>query len=64
MSAPAPARLALADGTVFRGAACGARGVAVGEVCFNTHTRPSSASPGSSVVTYAVKRMEQEMAWE
>ena len=36
MSAPAPARLALADGTVFRGAACGARGVAVGEVCFNT----------------------------
>jgi carbamoyl-phosphate synthase small subunit len=33
---PAPARLALADGTVFRGQAFGARAVGVGEVCFNT----------------------------
>src|SRR6185295_527786 len=31
-----PARLALADGTVYRGAAFGASGVGVGEVCFNT----------------------------
>jgi len=36
VSVSAPALLALADGTVFRGAACGARSVAVGEVCFNT----------------------------
>ena len=35
-SAPAPAALALADGTVYRGAAWGARAVRVGEVCFNT----------------------------
>src|SRR4029078_7276843 len=33
---PNPARLALADGTVYRGAAFGASGVGVGEVCFNT----------------------------
>ncbi len=33
---PAPARLALADGSVYRGVASGARGVGVGEVCFNT----------------------------
>ena len=33
---PPPARLALADGTVFRGTAFGARSVGVGEVCFNT----------------------------
>ncbi len=32
----APAVLALADGTVFRGIAFGARTTAVGEVCFNT----------------------------
>ena len=31
-----PARLALADGTVFRGNAFGASAVGVGEVCFNT----------------------------
>jgi carbamoyl-phosphate synthase small subunit len=31
-----PARLALADGTVFRGSAFGASGVGTGEVCFNT----------------------------
>jgi carbamoyl-phosphate synthase small subunit len=31
-----PARLALADGTVFRGTAFGATAVGVGEVCFNT----------------------------
>jgi carbamoyl-phosphate synthase small subunit len=31
-----PAALALADGTVLRGAAFGAEGVAAGEVCFNT----------------------------
>ena len=31
-----PARLALADGTVFRGSAFGASAVGVGEVCFNT----------------------------
>ena len=36
MSAPAPARLALADGTVFRGISHGARTVQTGEVCFNT----------------------------
>jgi carbamoyl-phosphate synthase small subunit len=34
--APPPALLALADGTVFRGAAIGAAGTAVGEVVFNT----------------------------
>jgi len=33
---PQPARLALADGTVYRGSAFGARAVGVGEVCFNT----------------------------
>jgi len=33
---PAPAALALADGTVYRGSAWGARVVRVGEVCFNT----------------------------
>lgn len=33
---PQPARLALADGTVYRGVAFGARCVGVGEVCFNT----------------------------
>ena len=33
---PQPARLALADGTVYRGSAFGASGVGVGEVCFNT----------------------------
>ncbi len=32
----APALLALADGTVYRGEAFGAVGVGVGEVCFNT----------------------------
>ena len=32
----APALLMLADGTVFYGRACGARGTATGEVCFNT----------------------------
>lgn len=32
----APAVLMLADGTVFYGRACGARGTATGEVCFNT----------------------------
>src|SRR3954464_1643583 len=31
-----PAALALADGTIFRGRAIGAAGVAVGEVVFNT----------------------------
>ena len=31
-----PAALVLADGTFFRGAAFGARGVRCGEVCFNT----------------------------
>jgi carbamoyl-phosphate synthase small subunit len=35
-AAPAPAALALADGTVYRGRAWGARAIAVGEVCFNT----------------------------
>jgi carbamoyl-phosphate synthase small subunit len=35
-SPPAPAALALADGTVYRGTGFGARGVGVGEVCFNT----------------------------
>jgi carbamoyl-phosphate synthase small subunit len=34
--AVAPAILALADGTVFRGRAIGARGISVGEVVFNT----------------------------
>jgi carbamoyl-phosphate synthase small subunit len=33
---PKPARIALADGTVYRGTAFGATGVGVGEVCFNT----------------------------
>ena len=33
---PQPARLALADGTVYRGSAFGAETVGVGEVCFNT----------------------------
>jgi len=33
---PAPARLVLSDGTVFRGMAFGARTLGVGEVCFNT----------------------------
>ena len=33
---PDPARLALSDGTVFRGHAFGARGVGTGEVVFNT----------------------------
>jgi carbamoyl-phosphate synthase small subunit len=33
---PRPARLALADGTVYRGVAFGAEAVRVGEVCFNT----------------------------
>ncbi|MDO9611996.1 MAG: carbamoyl-phosphate synthase domain-containing protein, partial [Serpentinimonas sp.] len=33
---PAPALLALADGTVFRGTAIGATGLSVGEVVFNT----------------------------
>ncbi|MGA8054962.1 MAG: glutamine-hydrolyzing carbamoyl-phosphate synthase small subunit, partial [Burkholderiales bacterium] len=37
MSAPlTPAILALADGSVFRGASIGAEGIAVGEVVFNT----------------------------
>ncbi len=31
-----PARLALADGTVYRGTALGAAGIGIGEVCFNT----------------------------
>ncbi len=35
-SPPPPACLALADGTVYRGRAFGARAVGVGEVCFNT----------------------------
>ena len=35
-SAPAPAALALADGTIYRGVAWGARAIASGEVCFNT----------------------------
>jgi carbamoyl-phosphate synthase small subunit len=33
---PSPARLVLADGTVYRGTAFGAPAVGVGEVCFNT----------------------------
>ena len=33
---PDPALLVLADGTVLRGRACGARGTALGEVVFNT----------------------------
>ncbi len=33
---PRPAALVLADGTVFTGVAFGARGVGVGELCFNT----------------------------
>jgi carbamoyl-phosphate synthase small subunit len=35
-SAPLPAALALADGTLYRGTAWGARAIATGEVCFNT----------------------------
>ncbi len=35
-SVPAPAALALADGTVYRGIAWGARRLQAGEVCFNT----------------------------
>jgi len=35
-AAPAPALLVLADGSLFRGQAFGALGVAEGEVCFNT----------------------------
>jgi carbamoyl-phosphate synthase small subunit len=35
-AAGAPALLALEDGTFFRGSACGARGEASGEICFNT----------------------------
>jgi carbamoyl-phosphate synthase small subunit len=35
-SPPRPARLVLADGTVYRGVAFGARAVGIGEVCFNT----------------------------
>ena len=35
-AAPLPARLVLADGTVYRGTAFGACAVGVGEVCFNT----------------------------
>jgi carbamoyl-phosphate synthase small subunit len=35
-SPPPPACLALADGTVYRGVAFGARRVGIGEVCFNT----------------------------
>jgi carbamoyl-phosphate synthase small subunit len=35
-SLPPPALLALADGTVYRGAAFGARTLGTGEVCFNT----------------------------
>ena len=34
--ATVPALLALEDGTVFRGSACGAAGEAFGEICFNT----------------------------
>ena len=36
MSEPAPAKLALADGTVYSGTAFGASGEVFGEVCFNT----------------------------
>jgi carbamoyl-phosphate synthase small subunit len=36
LSLPDPARLVLADGTIFRGNAFGARGVGAGEVVFNT----------------------------
>jgi carbamoyl-phosphate synthase small subunit len=35
-SPPPRAVLALADGTLYRGSAFGARGVGVGEICFNT----------------------------
>ncbi len=35
-SPPRPARLALADGTVYRGYGFGGEGIGVGEVCFNT----------------------------
>ena len=35
-AAPRPASLALADGTIYRGVAFGARGIGAGEVCFNT----------------------------
>ncbi len=34
--APAPACLALADGSIYRGKACGAKATQAGEVCFNT----------------------------
>ncbi len=37
LGARVPALLALADGTLYRGVAFGARGVGVGEVCFNTN---------------------------
>ena len=36
MSQQAPAKLALADGTVYTGIAFGATGEVYGEVCFNT----------------------------
>ena len=36
MTPPRTARLALADGTVYRGLAFGAQAVRVGEVVFNT----------------------------
>ena len=36
IATPSPARLVLADGTVYRGTAFGACAVGVGEVCFNT----------------------------
>ena len=36
IATPLPARLVLADGTVYRGTAFGACAVGVGEVCFNT----------------------------
>jgi carbamoyl-phosphate synthase small subunit len=35
-SSPRPACLVLADGSVYRGAGFGARGIGTGEVCFNT----------------------------
>ena len=35
-SPPTPAKLVLADGTVFRGQAAGARTLSSGELCFNT----------------------------
>ena len=36
MASLAPAKLALADGTIFTGTAFGASGEVYGEVCFNT----------------------------